>query len=103
MSILDTLRNMMSPEQRSVIGEEARQLLENKHFREAFDAVDGYLNEVALSCDPDNKEKAQRVILSKQLLASIKQEIIRKVEDGEVARVQIAELDKRARVRVFQR
>lgn len=93
--MLSRLRELLNPHERRSIGIEARQLLENSHFREAWDAVDGYLNEVALSCDPDNKDKAQRVILSKQLLAAVKREFVRKVEDGDMASIQIAELEGR--------
>lgn len=93
--MIDRLRDFFSPEQRRVVGQEAKQLLENKHFREAWTAVDSYLDQVALSCDPDNKDKAQRIVLSKQLLASIRQEFIRKVEDGEMADVEIEQIEAR--------
>lgn len=85
----------MSLENDKFRAEDAKQLLGNKLFKDAFAAVDGYLNEVALSCDPDNKEKAQRIILSKQLLASVKREIERVVDDGDIAEVRMAELEKR--------
>lgn len=89
------LRDLFSPEQRKVIGAEAQQLLDNRHFREAFDAVEKHLSEVAKHCDPDNKEKTQRVVISMQLLEAIKREIMRKVEDGEMATVELDELDQR--------
>lgn len=87
----------LSPENRRTIGEEAKQLLGNKHFKEAFTAVADYLEQGALSCDPDNKDKTARIIISKQLLEAIKREIVRKVEDGEMAQVEIVELEKRNR------
>lgn len=93
--MMQSLREFFSPEQRRVIGQEAKQLLENKHFREAFDAVAQAIEDVAESCDPDNKEKAARIIISKQLLAAIKREIIRKVEDGEMAQIEMAEIERR--------
>lgn len=93
--MIDRLRQIFSPEQRRVVGQEAQQLLRNPHFVEAWDAVAGYLDQVALSCDPDNKDKAQRVIISKQLLQAVKQEFIRKVEDGEMAQIEIAELERK--------
>jgi hypothetical protein len=85
----------MDPEQRRIIGNEAKQVLENKHLKEAFEAVDTYLNQVALACDPDNKDKASRIIISKQLLAAIKRELERKIEDGEIADIEINELERK--------
>jgi hypothetical protein len=101
--VIDRLRELFSPEERRVIGQEAKQLLANPHFKQAWEAVDGYLNEVALSCDPDNKDKAQRVIVSKQLLAAVKREVVRKIEDGEMAEIEIAELEARKRPLRFVR
>jgi tellurite resistance protein len=101
--MIDRIRSFFSPEQRRVIGHEAKQLLENKHLRDAFDAVDGYLADAARSCDPDNREKAQRVIISMQLLEAIKREITRKIEDGEIAQIEIAEIERRTRPAMFRR
>jgi hypothetical protein len=93
--VIGILRQMFTPEQRRIIGNEARQLLENVHFREAFEAVESHLVDQAKSCDPDNKDKAQRVVIAMQIMEGIKREIIRKVEDGHVAEVEIAELERR--------
>lgn len=93
----------MDAHQRRIVGAEARQLLENSHLQEAFDAVRDYLEAVVLSTDPDNKEKAQRVVISMQLLKAVKREIERKIEDGQVAEVEMRELDKPRRFSVFQR
>ena len=49
--------DVMDYEQRRIIRAEARQLLDNKHFQEAFDAVELYLRNAALSCDVDNRDK----------------------------------------------
>lgn len=93
--MIDRLRQFFSPEQRRTIGHEARQLLDNRHFKEAFEAVETYLVDVAKGCDPDNKEKTQRVVISMQLLEALKREIVRKVEDGEMAQVEIGELERK--------
>lgn len=93
----------LSPEQRKWLAEDARQLLENKLFRGAFEAVEGYLVGVAESCDPDNKDKAQRVVISMQLLKALKREIERQVEDGAVADVEIAELERKRGITRFFR
>lgn len=84
-----------SPEYRRIIANEARQLLDNRHFKEAFGAVDAWLEAQAMSCDPDNKDKAQRILITKHLLGAIRREIVRKAEDGYMAEVQINELERR--------
>ncbi|HEU4636890.1 MAG TPA: hypothetical protein VFS41_11965 [Edaphobacter sp.] len=89
------MRNILSPESRRVIGEEAKQLLQNKHFKEAISAVEGHLVEQAKHCDPDNKEKAQRVVIAMQIMEGIKREIVRKIEDGEMAQVELSEIEQR--------
>lgn len=101
--MIKAIRDLFTPEQRRVVGHEARQLLENSHFRDAFDSVEASLIDVAKFCDPDNKEKAARVVISMQLLEAVKREIIRKVEDGEMAEFQMNELEQSKRLRVFQR
>lgn len=93
----------MTPEQTRFIAEDAKQLLDNKMLKEAFEAVSSYIDQQALSCEPDNKDRAQRIVLSKQLLAGIKREIYRHVESGQVANIQIAELEKKKRIFPFMR
>ena len=93
----------MTTEDRIFRATDARQLLENQLFVEAFAAVANHLNMAALSCEPDNKDKAQRIIISQQLLAAVKREITRIVQDGEVAQVQIAELEKKRGLAIFRR
>ena len=94
---------MLAPEQRRIIGAEARQALENKHWNEAMSAVEGYLVENAKTCDPDNKDKSQRIVISLQLLEAIKRELVRKIEDGEFAAVEIKELERKNRPLRFVR
>lgn len=93
----------MTPDQRRIKGEEARQLLEHPMLRDAFAAVDDYLNQAALSCQPDDAGKAQRIVISKQLLQAIRREIARKVDDGEIAKVQMRELEQQRGIRRFIR
>lgn len=87
----------MTNEQRRIKGMEAKQLLDNPMLKDAFTAVDEFLNQSALACSPDDATKAQRIIISKQLLQAIKREITRKIEDGDVAVIQIQELEQRRR------
>ena len=93
----------MTPEDRIFRATDARQLLENPLFVEAFAAVANHLNMAALSCEPDNATKAQRIIISQQLLAAVKREVTRIVQDGNVAQVQLNEIEKRKSFNVFRR
>lgn len=90
-------------EETAVIGAEAKQLLDNKHLQDAFDSVRLDVQRVAMGCDPDDKDKSQRVVISMQLLESIIREIERKIADGEVAKMQLAEAAKANRKREMRR
>lgn len=92
-----------TPEKRVIDGNDARQLLDNALFKQAFENVEGYLDAQALSCDPDNKDKAQRIVISKQLLAAVQREIIRVIEDGAMAQVHMQEIEQRKRFGIFKR
>lgn len=85
----------MTPEARKFAAADAKALLENRLFRQAFAGVADYLDSQALGCDPDNAAKAQRIVIAKQLLAGIKREIERVVEDGVVANIQIDQLEQK--------
>lgn len=93
----------MSLEQEKWKAEDAKALLSNPIFVAAFKAAGEYLEAKALSCDPDNKEQAQRVILTKQILAAVKREVERYVDDGAVAQFHLDELEKRRAFRLFRR
>ena len=93
----------IEPGRRVVIANEARQILENVHFQQAFSAVDDLLEAQALACDPDNKDKAARIVIGKQLLQAIRREIIRKMDDGYMAEVQIAEIERKRGLLKFKR
>lgn len=88
----------MTPEQRRIRGADAQALLDNPLLRDAFAAVAEHLEQQALSCDPDNAEKARRVVMAKQILRGIEREIRRVVEDGAVAEVQLAEIEQKRRL-----
>lgn len=103
LSMLDRIRALFTPQQRRIIGAEAEQSLRDKHWNAAFEEVNDYLDQVALSCDPDNKEKAQCIVLSKQLLQSIRGCLVRKIEDGELAKIEIEQLQERSKLRRFVR
>lgn len=92
-----------TPEQRRLVANEARQLLENKHFRQAFAAVDAEVEAQALACDPRDMQRAQNIVLAKQLLQKIRREVIRKMEDGWMAEVEIAEIERKKKITRFAR
>ena len=92
----------MTPQERTFRATDAKQLLENKLFVDAFDAVQNHLNMAALTCDPDNAEKARRIVISQQLLAAVKREITRVVNDGAMAEVQLSELEQKRRWKLIR-
>ena len=81
---------------------DAQQLLDNKLFRDAWDRLHYHLEGQAMACDPDDKDKAARIIISKQLLKGLKREFERMVSDGDVADVQIAELQSRKQTKFYR-
>ena len=93
----------MSLEDRTIRAADAKQLLEHPMFVEAWDAVEKHLHMQALTCDSDNAQKALRIVISQQLLAGVKREIQRIVNDGVVAEVQLSELEQKRRFSVFKR
>lgn len=93
----------LSAEQRKIRGNEARSVLENRHLREALKAVYDAVEAEALSCSRDDREKAHRIVITKQLAVMFERELVRKIEDGYVAEVELSELEARRRPRVFRR
>lgn len=93
----------MTPEYRTIRAADAKQLLEHPMFVEAWDAVEKHLHMQAIACDSDNAQKALRIVISQQLLAGVKREIQRIVNDGIVAEVQLSELEQKRRFSVFKR
>lgn len=85
----------MTEQERVFRATEARQLLENTMFNEAWDALDSHLHARALSCDADDAQKALRIVISQQLLAALKREFTRIVQDGAVAEIQLAEIEQK--------
>lgn len=85
----------MTPQARKYASEDAKQLLENKLFKMAFENMSNSLDAQALACNPDDKDKAQRVVIAKQILAGIRREIERIVEDGVMADFQLQEIEQK--------
>lgn len=93
----------MTPEARKYRAQDAKNIVESPLFVEAFNAVDSHIDAMALSCDPDNAEKARRIVISKQLLAAIKREFTRVINDGVVAEVQLSEIEQKRKLFAFRR
>ena len=93
----------MTPEKRVIQSNDARALLNNGIFKSALARMDEHLEAQAITCDPDNKEKAQRVIIAKQLMKGIIREIESLISDGEIAKVQLSELEQKKKFAVFRR
>lgn len=92
-----------APAARLVRANAAKQFKDNPLFGQMFDGVVAYLDAQALECDPDNKDKAQRIVISRQLLASMQREIERRIDDGEFAAFTMQEIEKAGRLRLFRR
>jgi hypothetical protein len=94
-------------DQQRIRGSEAAQLLENKHYREAFDSLNAALDSSILGCNlyaKDADAAAVRLVMAKQMLLGVKRELERKVVDGIMADDQLSrELAAQERVRVFRR
>jgi hypothetical protein len=93
----------MTPEQRKFMAADAKALLDNKLLKDAFAKVADYIDAQTLGCDPDNATKAQRILISRQILAGIKREIERVVEDGTVAEIQLNEIEHKRKMFNFRR
>jgi hypothetical protein len=92
-----------SPEYRRQVAAEAAQLLDNRHFIEAFAAVDASIEAQAVACNPNDKDHAQRIIIAKQIAQQFRREILRKLDDGYMAEVQIEAIERQRGMRRFQR
>ena len=71
---------------------DAASFLENQSFKDAVDAMNGYLDAKMLSSKLLEGE-AERLILSKQLLAGIVRELNRAVTDGVVEEFNLREVE----------
>lgn len=84
------------------LAQEAKHVLDSRAFKQAFTRMAEMLEARALSCDVDNKDQTQRVVLAKQILSGIERELKRLVAEGESAQIQLNEIEKR-RKSVFRR
>lgn len=101
-----TERTDLTPDQRRIAANEARQVLENRHYVDAWNAVNEHLEAVTLRTDPYTREgadSAARIVIAKQLLLAVRRELERKAEDGYMAEVELDEINRRNRPVRFMR
>lgn len=83
-------------------GEDAKQVLANKAFKDAFGRMGDFLEMRVLSCNPDNPAETQRAVLAKQILRGIERELTRMIEDDQIKQIQMAELESPKRVKMIR-
>jgi hypothetical protein len=95
-----------TPDQRRIRANEARQVLENRHFVAAWDAISSGLESRALACDTYSdagQREAARILAAKQLLHGLRREFVRKLDDGYMAELELDELARKRKLLRFER
>jgi hypothetical protein len=93
-------RNEQTPDQRRIAANEARQVMDNRHFKTAWESLNAALEAQILGCDTNTDEgqrKAARIVASKQLLHGLRREFMRKLDDGYMAEAELDEIERRNR------
>ena len=86
-----------------ILGADAHGLVNNPAYKQAVKRMDAYLETKLLSCNPDSREETLRVVLTKQLFVGLQREFAKIIENGEVAMIQIEELEQLSKKDKFQR
>lgn len=88
-----------------VLGNDALQVLRNPAYITAMESLIHYIDKKAFACDPDDKEMAQRIILSKQIVKDFERELGRLIANAEAKDIEIQALEKRKTPiqRIFKR
>lgn len=73
---------------------QASNIYNSEVFKAAMNKIQLYLDEVAMTCDPDNKDMAIRIILAKQIGRSFEREFVKAIKEGEPAKIQIEAIEK---------
>ena len=82
---------------------DAQTLLDNPIHKEAIKKINEYIENKALSVDPNNEKAAQMIIVTKQLAVTYIRAIERFIEDGKVEQIRIDQLEKKTGIRKFNR
>ena len=93
----------MTPDETRILAQDADHVLQNRAFKLALEKLKDNLNRRQMSCNVAKEpEVAADIVRCQQLLAGIERELQRLISDGEVAKAQLRELDKK-KLRVFSR
>jgi hypothetical protein len=95
-----------TPDQRRIRANEARQMLENRHFVAAWDSLAAGLEASALGCvtyTDEGQRTAARIVAAKQILHGLRREFVRKLDDGYMAEVELDEIARKRRLLRFER
>jgi len=84
----------LNPEHDKIRGADASGVVNNPAFKLAMQRLGDHLDQKILACDPTNEKETQRVVLAKQILRGIERELTRIIQDGEVAKIRLAEVEK---------
>ena len=76
--------------------EDARQLLNNDAWKMMWQAMNEYLESKSLACDTaKDPQTAADIIRCKQLLSGLERELHRIIQDGQIAELQLDEMEKK--------
>lgn len=94
----------MTPDELRLWALDAEALQQNRVWRAVWLRLEDYMESRALGCDTNRDPSvAQDIIRCKQLIKALQREAERIIEDGEVAAIQLAEIDKSRKSRIFRR
>lgn len=82
---------------------DAKALLDNPIHKEAIKKINEYIEDKALSVDPNNEKATQMIIVTKQLAVAYIRAIERFIENGKVEQIRIDQLEKKTGIRKFNR
>ena len=85
------------------VASDARALLDNPAWKAIWRGLSKYLDVRELSCDSRDRDTAQDIIRTRQLLAGLQREVQRLLDDGHISSIKLAELEKRRLPKIFQR
>ena len=86
------MRQQLEDERRR--GIEAKQLLDNKYFKEAFDATERSILDQMEEVSLRDKDMHTTLIMARKNLHAIKRHILRTIDTGKIADIQLSQPNK---------
>lgn len=83
----------MTLQDERIQGAEAKEFLNSRTYKKIMQALKNNVDSQSLIANPDNKEHCQRIIIARQILAGIEREIESIIQYGEVAEIEIKEIE----------